>query len=160
MVRTGSASAEAAASSASAAYQYTVVDPRAQEYPRRFSQSLEVDPLVLEVRDYLPHGLVGYDVGFGSRLRLGGTLAAGWVHFSYDSLWVVTFRPDTQPDSTVRWRPQTIDKLGYDVPQDTAKTFDWATRRVVFLPKSDSGYRITKLTGFASFVPSAGPTAR
>jgi hypothetical protein len=67
------------ASSASASYRYTVIDPRAQEYQREFAQSLEVDPLVLEVRDYLPHGLVGYDVGFGSRLRLGGTLAAGWV---------------------------------------------------------------------------------
>jgi hypothetical protein len=68
-----------AASSASASYRYTVVDPKAQEYQREFAQSLEVDPLVLEVRDYLPHGLVGYDVGFGSRLRLGGTLAAGWI---------------------------------------------------------------------------------
>jgi hypothetical protein len=67
------------ASSASAAYRYTVVDPKAQEYQREFVQSLEVDPLVLEVRDYLPHGLVGYDVGLGSRLRLGGTLSAGWV---------------------------------------------------------------------------------
>ena len=67
-----------AASSASAAYQYTVVDSRAQEYRREFSQSLEIDPLVLEVRDYLPHGLVGYDVGFGSRFRLGASLAAGW----------------------------------------------------------------------------------
>jgi hypothetical protein len=67
------------ASSASASYRYTVIDPRAQEYQREFAQSLEVDPLVLEVRDYLPHGLVGYDVGFGSRLRLGATLAAGWV---------------------------------------------------------------------------------
>ena len=66
-------------SSASASYRYTVVDPRAQEYQREFAQSLEVDPLALEVRDYLPHGLVGYDVGFGSRLRLGGTLAAGWL---------------------------------------------------------------------------------
>jgi hypothetical protein len=68
-----------AASSASASYRYTVVDPKAQEYQREFTQSLEVDPLVLEVRDYLPHGLVGYDVGLGSRLRLGGTLSAGWV---------------------------------------------------------------------------------
>jgi len=67
-----------AASSASAAYQYTAVDPRAQEYRREFSQSLEVDPLVLEVRDYLPHGLIGYDLALGTRLRLGGSLAAGW----------------------------------------------------------------------------------
>lgn len=67
-----------AASSASAAYQYTVVDPLAQEYRREFSQSLEIDSLVLEVRDYLPHGLVGYDVGFASRFRLGASLAAGW----------------------------------------------------------------------------------
>ncbi|MCU0252824.1 MAG: hypothetical protein MUE61_21760 [Vicinamibacterales bacterium] len=68
-----------ASSSASASYRYTVVDPKAQEYQREFAQSLEVDPLVLEVRDYFPHGLVGYDVGLGSRLRLGGTLSAGWV---------------------------------------------------------------------------------
>ena len=65
-------------SSASASYRYTAVDPRAQEYRREFAQSLEVDPLALEVRDYLPHGLVGYDVGLGSRVRLGGSLAAGW----------------------------------------------------------------------------------
>jgi hypothetical protein len=68
-----------AASAASASYRYTVVDPKAQEYQREFAQSLEVDPLELEVRDYVPHGLVGYDVGVGSRLRLGATLAAGWV---------------------------------------------------------------------------------
>ena len=67
------------ASSASASYSYTVVDPRAQEYQRAFSQSLEVDPLVLDVRDFLPHGLVGYDVGLGRRLRIGGLLSAGWV---------------------------------------------------------------------------------
>ena len=66
-------------SSASASYRYTVIDPRAQEYQREFAQSLEIDPLALEVRGYFPHGLVGYDVGFGSRLRLGGTLTAGWV---------------------------------------------------------------------------------
>ena len=67
-----------AASAASASYRYTVVDPKAQEYQREFAQSLEVDPLVLEVRDYLPHGLVGYDVGLGTRFSLGGSLAAGW----------------------------------------------------------------------------------
>ena len=67
-----------AASSASASYRYTVVDPNAQEYQRAFVQSLEVDPLVLEVRDYFPYGLVGYDAGLGGRLRVGGLLAAGW----------------------------------------------------------------------------------
>jgi hypothetical protein len=68
-----------AASSASASYRYMVIDPKAQEYQREFAQALMVDPLVLEVRDYFPHGLVGYDVGLGSRLRLGGALSAGWV---------------------------------------------------------------------------------
>ena len=67
------------ASSASASYRYTVIDPNAQEYQRVFAQSLAVDPLVLEVRDYLPHGVVRYDTGLGTRLRLGGSLAAGWV---------------------------------------------------------------------------------
>ncbi len=82
------------------------------------------------------------------------SLVAGRVHFVYDSLWIVTFRPDTQPDSTVRWRVGSIEVRGFDTPQDTFKVFDWRTRRVLFLPKTDSGYRLTKLTGFASFVPS------
>ena len=54
-------------SSASASYRYKVVDPRAQEYQREFAQALDVDPLMLEVRDYLPHGVVGVDVALGSR---------------------------------------------------------------------------------------------
>jgi len=66
-------------SSASASYRYTVVDPQAQEYQRQFAQFLEVAPLVLEVRDYLPHAIVGADVGLGRRLRVGGALAAGWA---------------------------------------------------------------------------------
>lgn len=66
-------------SSASASYRYTVIDPKAQEYRREFSQSLEVDPLVLEVRDYLPHGVLGYEMALGTRWRVGGSLAAGWV---------------------------------------------------------------------------------
>jgi hypothetical protein len=72
-------SASRQTSSASSSYRYTVVDPRAQEYQREFAQSLEVDPLVLDVRDYFPHGVLGYDVALGTRLRLGGALAAGWV---------------------------------------------------------------------------------
>jgi hypothetical protein len=67
------------ASSASASYRYTVIDPKAQEYQRVFDQSLAVDPLVLDVRDYMPHGLLTYDVGLGARLRIGGAVAAGWV---------------------------------------------------------------------------------
>ena len=72
------------ASSASASYRYTVVDPRAQEYQREFAQALDVDPLVLEVRDYLPHGVVGVDVALGSRLRIGGALVAGWAFAECD----------------------------------------------------------------------------
>lgn len=66
-------------SAASASYAYTIVDPRAQEYVREFSQSLEVDPLELTVRDYLPHGLVRYDAAVARRVRLGATLVAGWL---------------------------------------------------------------------------------
>jgi hypothetical protein len=67
------------ASSASASYRYTVVDPKAQEYQRVFDQSLAVDPVVLDVRDYMPHGLLAYDISLGARLRIGGSIAAGWV---------------------------------------------------------------------------------
>ena len=66
-------------SSASASYRYTVIDPRAQEYQREFSQTLSVDPLVLTVHDYLPHGVVRYDVVLAKRLQLGASLHAGWV---------------------------------------------------------------------------------
>ena len=66
-------------SSANASYRYTVIDPRAQEYQREFSQTLSVDPLVLTVHDYLPHGVVRYDMALARRLQLGASLHAGWV---------------------------------------------------------------------------------
>ena len=66
-----------AESSASASYRYTVIDPRAQEYRRTFDQSLEVDPLAMEVREYLPHAVAGWDMALGSRLRVGALVTAG-----------------------------------------------------------------------------------
>ena len=85
------------------------------------------------------------------------SLLAVGCRFSYDSLWVVTFHPDTQPDTTVIWRVTSSDRVGFATPQETVKTFDWASRRVVFLPK-DSGaasYYVRRVTGFAAFVPSS-----
>jgi hypothetical protein len=85
------------------------------------------------------------------------TLDSTTARFRYDSLWVVTFRPDTQPDSSVVWRVMSSDLVGFASAQETAKTFDWSARRVVFLPK-DSGaasYHVRRVTGFASFVPSS-----
>lgn len=83
-------------------------------------------------------------------------LAAGY-RFTYDSLWTVTFHPDTQPDSTVIWRVTSSGRVGFASAQETVKTFDWVARRVVFLPK-DSGaatYHLRRVTGFAAFVPSS-----
>jgi hypothetical protein len=77
--------------------------------------------------------------------------------FAYDSLWVVTFHPDTQPDSSVIWRVTSSDLVGFPSAQETVKTFDWAARHVVFMPK-DSGaasYHVRRVTGFAAFVPSS-----
>ena len=77
--------------------------------------------------------------------------------FSYDSLWAVTFRPDTQPDTTVIWRVASYQLVGDSIPRETTKTFDWAARRVVFMPK-DSGaptYHLRRFTGFAAFVPNS-----
>lgn len=85
------------------------------------------------------------------------SLKAARYLFVYDSLWKVTFSPDTQPDSTVVWRVASSELIGYDSLQQAAKVFDWAARRVVFLPK-DSGaakYRVKRLTGFAAFVPGS-----
>ena len=77
--------------------------------------------------------------------------------FAYDSLWVVTFHPDTQPDSTVIWRVTSSDLVGFPSAQETVKTFDWAARRVVFLPKDSgrAGYHVRRVTGFAAFVPGS-----
>ena len=66
-------------SSEHASYRYTVIDPRAQEYQREFSQVLSVDPLVLTVYDYLPHGVVRYDMAVTRGLRIGASLHAGWL---------------------------------------------------------------------------------
>ena len=84
------------------------------------------------------------------------SLKTAGCRFGYDSLWVVTFHPDTQPDSSVVWRVTSSDRVGFASAQETTKVFDWAARRVVFLPK-DSGaatYHVRRLTGFATFVPS------
>jgi hypothetical protein len=81
-------------------------------------------------------------------------LAAGY-RFTYDSLWEVTFRPDTQPDNTVLWRVDSSGLVGYATPQETIKTFDWSARRVVFLSK-DSGaatYHLRRMSGFAAVSP-------
>ena len=49
------------------------------EYQREFSQTLSVDPLVLTVHDYLPHGVVRFDVALMRRLQMGASLSAGWL---------------------------------------------------------------------------------
>ncbi len=85
------------------------------------------------------------------------SLKTAVCRFRYDSLWVVTFHPDTQPDSTVVWKVTSSDLVGFDSIQETIKTFDWAARRVVFLPK-DSGvaaYHVRRVTGFWTQVPSS-----
>jgi hypothetical protein len=85
------------------------------------------------------------------------SLATCRAKFTYDSLWVVTFYPDTQPDSTIVWRVLSSDLVGDSAPRETTKTYDWAARRVVFLPK-DSGaavYHVRRVTGFWAHVPSS-----
>jgi len=84
------------------------------------------------------------------------SLQGAGLRFSYDSLWQVTFRPDTQPDSTVVWRVLSSELVGFTTPRETLKAFDWTARRVLFLPK-DSGaatYHLRRMTGFAAFCPS------
>jgi len=66
-------------SSIRASYRYSLIDPRAQEFEREFSQTLSVDPLVLEATEYVPQGLVRYDRPVSGRLRIGATLQAGWT---------------------------------------------------------------------------------
>jgi len=85
------------------------------------------------------------------------SLPLAGYRFRYDSLWVVTFHPDTLPDSTIAWRVTSSGLVGFATPQETTKVFDWAARRVVFMPK-DSGvavYHLRRLTGLAAFVPSS-----
>lgn len=85
------------------------------------------------------------------------TLARTTIKFRFDSLWAVSFHPETLPDSSVVWRVTAAEKLGYDVPRETTKTFDWQSRRVVFLPKDSAVavYRVKRITGFAAFVPGS-----
>ncbi len=66
-------------SAAQASYQYTVVDPHAQEFQRAFDEAITVDPLLLRVREYMPHLLVRYDRPLGRRVRVGASLHTGWV---------------------------------------------------------------------------------
>jgi hypothetical protein len=85
------------------------------------------------------------------------TLARTKAYFLYDSLWVVAYRPDTLPDSSVVYHVAGSGVRGYEIPQLAAKTHDWAARREVFLHKFDSiaTYKVKKVSGFAAFVPSS-----
>ncbi len=85
------------------------------------------------------------------------SLKTAGCRFLYDSLWVVTFHPDTQPDSTIVWRVTSSVKVGDSVAVETTRTFDWSARRVVFMPKDSgtAGYHVRRVTGFAAFVPSS-----
>ncbi len=84
------------------------------------------------------------------------TLARTKTYFLYDSLWVVSFAPETLPDTSVVYRVVGTERRGFSTPETTAKTHDWAARREVFLPKDSAGpYRVEKMTGFGVFVPAA-----
>jgi len=89
----------------------------------------------------------------GYRDTLAGTKAC----FLYDSLWVVAYRPETLPDSSVIYRVAGSGMRGYETPQLASKTYDWAARREVFVHKLDSvtTYRVKKVSGFAAFVPNS-----
>jgi hypothetical protein len=77
------------------------------------------------------------------------------THFLYDSLWVVSYAPETLPDTTVVYRVAGTERRGFDAPQTSTKTHGWTARREVFLPKDSAGpYRVGKLTGFGAFVPN------
>ncbi len=84
------------------------------------------------------------------------TLAETKAYFLYDSLWVVAFRPETLPDTSVVFRVAGVERRGFATPETSSKTHNWAARREVFLPKDSAGpYRLERLTGFAAFVPTA-----
>jgi hypothetical protein len=87
------------------------------------------------------------------------TLAGSKYHFLYDSLWKVTFRPDTQPDSTVVFRVSSTELVGFAAPSETTKTYDWSASRQVFMPKDTAStepkYGLTRVTGVAAYVPTA-----
>ncbi|MBM3322050.1 hypothetical protein FJY69_00985 [candidate division WOR-3 bacterium] len=84
------------------------------------------------------------------------TLARTRTYFLYDSLWVVSFFPETLPDTSVVYRVAGVERRGFATSQTSSKTHDWAARREVFLPKDSAGpYRVEKLTGFAVSVPTA-----
>ncbi len=86
------------------------------------------------------------------------------ARFTYDSLWVIGFRPDTQisgspPETTIIYRPSYTERRGFAIPQTAVKTFAWTAMRKVFLVrdtlKDTLFYTLRKLTGVAAYVPSA-----
>ncbi len=66
-------------SSTSATYNYSLVDPRAQEYQREYAETDGVDPLVLKAREYLTQAVLRYERPLWSRVSLGASVGAGWL---------------------------------------------------------------------------------
>lgn len=92
------------------------------------------------------------------------TVMATALHFRYDSLWVVGYRPDTTvdttktpPETTIVFRASYTEARGFDVPQTLAKSYDWSARRVLHMNKDSAvcNYKTVKFTGCGILVPTA-----
>ncbi len=84
------------------------------------------------------------------------------VHFEYDSLWIVGFRPETTvveslvpPETTIVQRMSYQELRGFDSPQRETKSYGWSAFRKLFLRKDDSAYVLAKTTGFGVYTPTA-----
>jgi hypothetical protein len=91
------------------------------------------------------------------------TIDSTLLHFRYDSLWVIGYRPDTLIDTsppvetTIVFRASSTEERGFATPQELTKTYDWSGWRVLHLPKTDSltEYRLQKFTGASVIAPNA-----
>jgi hypothetical protein len=86
------------------------------------------------------------------------------LHFRYDSLWVVGYRPDTTvdttrtpPETTVVFVASSTELRGFAAPKTGSKSFGWTARRLLHLGKTDSvtEYTLGRMTGCAMLVPTA-----
>jgi len=84
------------------------------------------------------------------------------MHFAYDSLWVVGYRPETiidttrTPwDTTITFKASSVDLRGYGSPQSGGKAFGWVVKRQLFMRKVDSLYELKKVAGFRATMPTA-----
>ncbi|NPV13519.1 hypothetical protein HPY86_01120 [candidate division WOR-3 bacterium] len=93
------------------------------------------------------------------------SMSACQLHYEFDTIWVIGFRPDTiidttktPPETTIVQKVSYVEKRGFPTTQLGMKSYSWAANRWVFLRRDTVPdtlyYYVVKLSGAYASIPN------